>query len=263
MSHFFKIIQDIFVSNVFYVIPSIAQWYYHLKIKKDIIPIPLKNSIGKKATLYQHGKWMPDYEGKAAVLLLHGMYGHPCVLMHLANEVHQISTSPVFSLLVFYNKASLTSHRMLLKKALDYIIERAKDQGFPLKGIIIAGHSMGGMEGAYRAFVDMDPRILAVISIAGVLKVVDYPEKSLEEDLKPMVNDIFAGVQANPQIPLFQIVGGSDWNAPLEATLIRKGDCSYVVKDGMHLNILFKKDFMRKFLEFLQRAIYGVNIPKC
>lgn len=55
-----------------------------------------------------------------------------------------------------------------------------------------------------------------------------------------------------PDFPLYQIVGKKDWNAPIEATVLRSDKkFSHIIHNAMHFNILFHRDLKKKLLEFL------------
>lgn len=247
--------QDILITDILYLLPCMIKWLYHLKIKKDIFLFRLKDGSGKRANLYQHGKWESEKREVQVTLILHGLYSHPLLMLHLAKMAQTTNIGPVFSLYVSYDEVNLKIHRSLLKQAIDSIEKMLCDKGYTFKGIVLVGHSMGAIEAAYTAFVENDKRILSVISIAGRLKVVESIHSPCRESLKDTVNQIYAGVQSLPDLPLYQIVGGNDWNASLESTLIRHDkDYCHIVEDAMHFNILFHKDVHRKFPEFLQKS---------
>lgn len=238
---------DIIVTDSIYIFPCMLKWFYRLKIKRDIIPIPLKNSLGKKGTLYQHSPLTTENRGAQAILILHGRYSHPFVMLHLCDLAKEAQMGPVFSLYVNYGEVEHDPHRLIIKQAVDFI-----ETTFSPKGIILAGHSLGGLEAAYQAFVEKDRRIQSVISIAGRLKVVETVPNPCRESLRPTVNKVYQAIQAQPEIPLFQIVAGIDWNSPLESTLVRKDEGFYsIVEDAMHFNILFHPDMHKKFVEYL------------
>lgn len=248
--------QDILITDILYLLPCMIKWLYHLKIKKDIFLFRLKDSSGKRATLYQHGKWESEKRELPVTLILHGLYSHPLLMLHLAKMAQTTNIGPVFSLYLSYDEVNLGIHRSLLKQAIDSIEKMLCDKGYIFKGIVLVGHSMGAIEAAYTAFVENDKRILSVISIAGRLKVVESIHSPCRESLKDTVNQIYAGVQSLPDLPLYQIVGRNDWNASLESTLIRHDkDYCHIVEDAMHFNILFHKDVHRKFPEFLQKSL--------
>lgn len=255
IKHFFTKIQDIVLTDFRYLLPCALKWFYHRKIKMDIFHFQLKNDSGKKASLYQHGKWKSENGETRVTLILHGLHSHPFLMLHLAEIAQKTNRGSVFSLYVSYDEDNHGFHRALLKQAIDHIEKMIRDEDCSLKGIVLVGHSMGAIEAAYTAFVDHDKRILSIISIAGRLKVVESIHSPCSESLKDTVDKIYEGVLSNPALPLYQIVGRHDWNASLESTLIRQDhDCYHIVEDGMHFNILFHEDIYRKFPEFLQKS---------
>lgn len=254
-NYFLDRLQDIVISDIRYIIPSFLRWFYHTKIRKDITVIPLKDDFGKKAFLYQHGKIGNEKGKDIATLILHGLYGHPAVMLHLAEMAQEVDIGPVFSLLIDYDKDKPETHRHLIRKAINTIQSLTRDQ---LKGIILTGHSMGGVEAAYSAFVEKNKHVLAVISIAGRLKVVEEECVGCSEALKASLHKIEEGIHSLPDFPLFQIVGEKDWSASLKSTLIRHDEnCSYIIMNAKHLNLLFFKEMKVKFPEFLKAIKKG------
>lgn len=245
--------QDIVITDILYIIPSFVRWFYHVKIVKDIFPFPLKNSKGKKAVLYQHGK---TNVAKRAILILHGLHGHPGVMLHFAEMAQEVNLGPVFSLYVSYDMNDLDSHRSLIKLAMDKIENLLNDEKNSLHRVVMVGHSMGAIESAYRAFVNQDPRISSVISLAGKLKNVERDDDGLPKSLHASFTNIYEGIQALPDLPLYQIVGDKDWIVPLESALVRKNEGYYhIIKNGGHLNLLFHPEMYQKFPEFLRLSL--------
>lgn len=254
--HFCAKMQDILVTDVRYLFPCLLKWFYHRRILRDITRIRIKNPLDKKANLYQHGRVKFEGEEGVATLILHGQYSHPFLMRHLASVAEKAQVGSTFSLYVHYDEEDFDSHRTIIKQAIDKIETMLLEGGSSLKGIILVGHSMGAIEAAYLAFVENDRRILSVISIAGRLKVVPSVNSPCSESLRMTLNEICQGVKMKPELPLYQIVGRNDWNAPLESTLIRSEDGSYhIVEDGMHFNILFNQEIHTKLPEFLQKSI--------
>jgi len=255
VKHFFIKMQDILVTNLLYLLPCMFSWFYHLKIKRDIFRFQLVDPSGKKADLYQHGKWKSGNREALVTLILHGLHAHPLLMLHLAEMAQKANMGPVYSLHVSYDEVNLDIHRSLLKKAIDLTEKLLSNTNDSLKGIVFVGHSMGAIEAAYRAFVENDRRIISVISIAGRLKFVESINSPCRESLRDTLNKIIEGIQLQPNLPLYQIVGRHDWNASLESTLIRKNvEYYHIVENAMHLNILFHKDMHKIFPEFLQKS---------
>lgn len=256
IKHFFTKMQDVLITDICYLLPCIITWFYHRKIKRDIFLFQIKDRhYGKKASLYRHGELKLENKESQSILILHGLYSHPCVMLHLAKIAQKVNIGSVFSLYVRYDETDLDSHRSLINQAINSIEKMCLDQGYSFKGIILIGHSMGAIEAAYAAFVENNKRISSVISIAGRLKVVESINSPCRESLKDTLNKIYKGVQSNPNLPLYQIVGRCDWNAPLESTVIRKSEgCYHIVEGSMHFNILFHKDIYSTLSKFLQKS---------
>lgn len=256
MKHFFTKMRDILLTDLCYLLPCFLQWFYHRKIKKDVFRFQLKNpQSDMTADLYQHGEWNLEKQELQSVLILHGQYSHPCVMLHLAKIAQTTNIGSVFSLHVRYDDTY--SHRSLIKQAMDSIEKDCLDKGHNLSGIILVGHSMGAIEAAYFGFVTNSKKVSSVISIAGRLKDVESITSPCKESLKGTLYEINKGIQLNPHLPLYQIVGLHDWNASLESTIIRKSEGYYhIVEDAMHFNILFHKEVSNKLVEFLQESIY-------
>jgi hypothetical protein len=249
--------QDLMLSDIFYVLPSFVKWLYLLYIKKKIVPFSLKSPSGKKAILYLHSDKtrINNSKEKIPILILHGMHGHPAVMLDLVKSIPKDRYGPIFNFYIKYEIEDLDAHRVLIRQALDYIEKFVKKKYGDLKGIVVAGHSMGGIESANMAFVEKDKRLLSVISIAGRLHLLegeDIGSKSLESS----INAIYKEIQSMPDFPLFQIVGDKDWCIPLESIVDRKNmESIFIIKKASHLNLLFKKQAHFKFNEFLRSLI--------
>ncbi len=255
IKHFLKKVQDIMITNFYYVIPALIKWFYHRKIRKDIFLFDLKNRYRRKVYLFQHGECESDKRNNPVTLILHGLYSHPFVMQHLAEVAQNANIGHTFSLYMPYDETNHEDNRTLIKHAIDRIEKILLDNGYSFNGIVLVGHSMGAIEAAYTAFVDKDRRILSVISIAGRLKVVESLHSPCSETLKGTINKISNEIHSNPNLVLYQIVAGKDWNAPLEATIIRKSPGTYhIVEDAMHFNILFHDDIFIKLQEYLQKS---------
>lgn len=245
--------KDVLVTDFCHLLPSACNWIYHLKIKKDIQSYPLKDNTGKTAILYEHGGWTSATE-EEPILILHGLYAHPLIMLHLSKLVKTIHKGPVFDFYISYDQIDPTRHRGLLTQAINSIEQMVKKKNSHLKGIIAIGHSMGAIEAAYKAFVEKDPRISSVISIAGPLKEIQLGAGSSRSRLQESLKTLGTAIQAHPNIPIYQIVGRHDWNASLDSTLVRRTPGSYyIIEDAMHFNILFKKELYKKLREYLQK----------
>jgi len=250
--------QDIIITTIAFVIPAYFKWFYHVKIKKDILAFPLSDNAGNKGSLFLHGAEGFNKKDLTVTLLLHGLYGHPCTMLHLAELAQKVDSGPVFSLYLSYDQNKPETHRSLIDKAIVLIETMVKEK---LKGLIMAGHSMGAIEAAYRAFVEVDPKIISVISIAGRLKVLPSDARDdCTENFDLSVNQIYAGIQSRPDILLFQLAGDKDWIASLDTTIVRKDKkYSHVIKKAMHLNVLFYPEACEKFLEYLNESQEACN----
>jgi pimeloyl-ACP methyl ester carboxylesterase len=256
---FFKFTRDIAVTNVLYSFPYALKWFYLRHIRRQISSSFLgKASDGTDCYLYSH--LAKDFEpqdnlGTSAILFLHGKYASPLSLLHLA-EIAQETSLPVFSLHVSYDGKHPKIHRNLLTLAIEEIERQIQAKGGHLKGLVLVGHSLGATEGAYRAFVDKDERIKAVISIAGRLRVVAAEGQNCPDFLISTVESVYQGIQNTPEIPLYQIIAREDWNAPTEATLVRLDEGSFhIVEKALHFNVIYYQETRNKFREYLKKAI--------
>lgn len=250
LKYFSDKMKDILITDILYLFPSLCRWFIHRRIKRDISRFQLNHPSDKKSSLYQHGKIDLKKKNTQPILILHGLYSHPFIMLHLAEIAQNEGFGPIFSLYVSYNEHNLEDHRSYIGKALDHI-EKMTSTNLQdaSKGIILVGHSMGAIESANRALVVNDKRILAVISIAGRLNAAD-PCSDL---LKDSLNQIDESFLTLPKFPLYQIVGDRDWNASLRSTIINRREGYYhIIKDAMHFNILFHLELKSKFLENLK-----------
>lgn len=258
MKQFFSKLDDLIFSDIFYVFPFFIKWLYHVHIKKDIEAFPLKNHSGKKATLYRHHNIDKAQNDKnKALFILHGMYGHPAVMQGFAEAGLESNIGPVFSFYVAYDEEDLSAHRSLIKMALDTIENIVKEEKGACEGIVLAGHSMGGIEAANTAFVEKDQRVKAVIALASRLQLSDGND--IHGPLEASIRNIYESIESMPDYPLFQILGEKDWCVPVDSLVPRKNNSAYIVKNGKHLNILFKKETLSKFREFLK---FSVKSPR-
>ena len=235
------------------VLPNSLKWCYKTCFANQITSYPLKSTIDKTSStayLYLHGRI--DASNKTpALVLVHGDHGHPFTMLHLAEIAQKNGGGRVFSLYMPYDRGHSPLSQALFSQGIDKIESLIEESGGTLNGLIAAGHSKGAIQSAYSPFVENDARIKTVISIAGRLRVV--PGVPCDEELKPTVDAVYQGIQEHPQIPLYQIVAEEDWNAPLEATAVRRDavHCT-VVPDAMHLNVLYKPETLQKFAAILK-----------
>lgn len=240
------------------MVPNIAKWLYRTKISNQISTYSIEycgEGGCKEALLFLHGRiGFDDGEDRSPILLLHGDHSHPFTMLSLADISQNSGKGPVFSVYLPYDDINPDIHQSLLKLAVSKIEEFLPISHCTRSGIICVGHSKGAIEAANMAFVDKDPRIKAVISIAGRLKDVPSLQMPCHRLLKPIVEKVYQSIIENPYIPLYQIVAGEDWNAPLEATAVRiVDDCCHIVENSMHLNILVHEETYSKFDFFLKK----------
>lgn len=249
LASFIQKIQDVVITDILHVLPNFLKWYLFF-IRRKIT----KCTYQKNILLYLHGK--AETQKATAVLFLHGLYGHPSTLLPLAAIAQKAEIGPVFSLHLYYKPEMPQYHRDCLNQSINEIENIIQKNGNKLEGIIAIGHSMGGTEAAYKAFVEKDTRIRAVISIAGRLRETrgcNAPSPSLADQ-------VFRGVMGSPFLPLFQITGKRDWCAPSEATIIRTDEyCHHIIDHAMHLNILYHKETHTKFYEYLKKSAEDVK----
>src|ERR1700733_13827445 len=96
-------VRDIVVSDILYIMPSFVKWFYHSNIKKDMTVFPIKDEAGAQASLYLHGKNDLEKGKDTAVLILHGLYGHPAVMFNLIKMALEADIGPVYSLYISYD----------------------------------------------------------------------------------------------------------------------------------------------------------------
>lgn len=251
-------IRDVFVSDLIYALPLAIKWVYRTQITGTIQYFPLTNiysGVENKGCLYLHSNAHTlSQKNIKATILLHGRHSHSFVMLHLADAVQKTLPGPIFSIDLHYDFTNPDIHRDSLKQAFETITQLVQQHEGSLNGLIATGHSLGAIELAYQAFVNKDKRILAVISIAGRLKLVSWENCSCREDLKPTIEVLYSEIMKQPNTPLYQIAGALDWNAPIEATIVRPLDNYYhIVKKGMHLNTLYLNEAVEEFQIYLKK----------
>jgi hypothetical protein len=237
------------------ILPNALCWWYRKVISHEISSFSLTDvKINSVALLNLHGKIDKETNGKA-LLLLHGDHGHPYTMLHLADAAKKEFKGAVFSLYLPYSDEFPENHRQLFKQAVDKIEKLLKENERGFQGLLVVGHSRGGIESAYSAFVEKEPRIAAVISIAGRLKIDEESRKTCHPNLQSTVDKIYEAILTNPHIPLYQIAAEKDWNAPVEATAVRLSqDYCHIIKGAMHLNVLFYRETVEALTQFVRHA---------
>jgi hypothetical protein len=233
------------------ILPNACKWVYRVKVEKSIHSYPLKvtvDKVDKVASLYLHGKRTEGEQKEgAAVLMLHGVQSHPLMLLPLADAVKKAApTLPLFSLKISYEEHKKDRNDALISEGVAIM------EGLGYKKIVVIGHSYGAIHGVYRALVKQDARVIALISIAGRLRVIESEDKPCEKELQPLVNQVYQQIQTHPAFPLYQIVPGEDELMPYEASAVRpdKEFCSVVPKAD-HLNILYWQETASHVTAFL------------
>src|SRR5437016_2743266 len=108
--NFLSQMRDIILADIVYAFPYAIKWLYRSSIKKQIKLFPLEKTINRKkykAHLFLHGSLDSHISDETSViLLLHGVYGHPFSLLHLADIAQGSGLGPVFSIYLSYNELS-------------------------------------------------------------------------------------------------------------------------------------------------------------
>lgn len=179
------------------------------------------------------------------MLFVHGDYGHPFTLLHLAKIAESLGKGPVFSLHLpkGYDVKLYDAHAAAVDKVIDKIEQVVKENGGIFSGIYGVGHSKGAILLVDRQFTDQT-KIAKTFSIAGRLRAFGG------ESLKDALERIFRNIQLYPDRPLFQVIPEADRNAPYEAMAVRPDEHCYTVP-GMHLSGLFAKETSQLFGVFL------------
>lgn len=243
---------DALSSVVTNIIPSKILWAFRKNIKK-VATFPIGNAdqkVKQVATLYFHQR-KNECSSDVAVLALHGDKSFPETLLPQIDLAQKHTSAAIFSLSI-PNTTYKKNYQNSLKQALDKIEQFMKERG-GFSGIIAVGHSRGAIEASYAAFVDNDKRINSVISLAGRLRSITYPPfKPCSQEFSSHLDKIDKAIRKHPDIPLYQIFGDRDWNAPREAMAVRPDPrhC-YVVKGASHLNVLYNKKAQEVFVRFL------------
>lgn len=241
------------------VLPSAIKWTFCVKLKRNFTTYQLNvtsEKVTKVAYLYFHDtKHKTLYGLTNAALLLHGDMSFPATMLPLADRIKQKGVA-VFSLHMPFDATHTTSSQKLLQQAINKVNSVIKERGGSLSKLVAVGHSKGAIQSAHEAFVNQNPHLSAVIAIAGRLKVVESKEKPCHSELQPLVNEIYAAIQANPNFPLYQIVPEDDWNAPVEAMAIRPqyNNCR-IIPGAMHLNVLYQDATYVALHDFIDNSL--------
>lgn len=234
-----------------HVLPSAIAWIWRKIITNEIETIELRDDTNHVAYLNIHGK-ISSFENRkiTPVIFNHGDHGHPFSMLHLA-DIAESKGMPTFSLYIpdVENDERFANHNQFLKQAIDKIETIIQKNDGVFDGILGVGHSKGAILLSMRLFVDLDPRLKAICSIAGRLNIIeenDIPSEALTNIIKKIYNCIVS----NPEKPLFQIVPKDDWNAPQTAMKVRPNKYCFTVP-GMHLSGLFQDETKKYFKNYI------------
>lgn len=238
-------------TTVRHVIPAAVTWVWLEYVRGEIKAITLRATINKTqevAYLYIHG----SMKGKkqTPVLLTHGDYGHPFTTLHLA-RLAQKEGRAVFSLYIpnAHRPSNVLIHSELLSQAIDNVEGLLRERTF--EGLVVAGHSKGGIIAAHQQFTMKNHKIKATCSIAGRLNVIENIECP-NDVLRRNIRKTYKAIQKQWNLPLMQIVPKHDENAPRSAMTVRLNqDCHLV--PGMHLSGLYQQETSKYFLSFLKK----------
>lgn len=232
-----------------HVLPSTVAWIWRKYAYSEITTMRIRaEKTGHVAYLNLHGTLSSGQHGHA-VLLIHGDYGHPFSMLHLA-DIAQTKRLPTFSLYLpkVQDTQQFEVHNELMKQAMDNMETMIRHKGGTCTGILGAGHSSGAILLAKRRFVDLDNRI-TLFAIAGPLNVPNDNDCS-DKYLAPIIKGIYQGIVDHPNAPLVQIIPREDWNASQESMAVRPhSHCHYV--PGMHLSGLYSRETQGYFTDFL------------
>lgn len=237
-------------ATVRHILPASLVWLWRTYVLTDIRELKLDASLSKAektshvAHLYMHGGQQGKNE-HPPILFLHGDYGHPYSLLHLAN-IAEKKGHRVFSLHI------PKSNDNKLFDASDSLLERAIGKICAFTGskqILGVGHSKGAILLAHRQFVHLDLRIKATCSLAGRLRIPNASSCS-DPILSDRIKKIYEKIQENGQFPLMQIVPDKDWNASWDSMAVRQNNMCYTVP-GMHLSGMYSNEAKQHFAEFI------------
>lgn len=240
-------------ANFRYVTPNAASWYLNDCFNPKITSFPISVTVDKievAAKLYLYGPLdLKQNEKYAPVLLVHGDYGHPFTLNHLAKIALKRQDTPVFTLYIpeIHHDEHFSEQGILIDSVIDRIKHMIEDQGGIFEGILAAGHSKGGMLLIDRQFSSENPFILRTFAVGAPL---DTDENHFEEPLRTILRNLVHKIQKCIDRKFFQVIGENDWVAPRKAMAVRPDEHCYLVP-GMHLSGLYSietEDLFERFL---------------
>lgn len=223
-----------------HAIPNAARWVWRSHIAKVIKVERIETGF-----FNTHGK---VDKAASSVLFCHGDYGHPFTMLHLADVAEKKKVN-VFSLYLprAHKNALFHRHADILGKTIEKINTIAPH------AILGVGHSKGAILLAHRHFVDIDPHLDHVLSIAGRLRIPTTvppdPRDLVDTDLKEILAPISQGIEDHLERKLTQIVPKDDWNASQGAMRVREATAHAV--PGMHYSGLYAKETKNVFESFI------------
>ncbi len=242
-----------------HAIPAKLTWLWRLHVERNIqsmVVLGTVDKVTKAAYLYQQSPLkVTTGEKIRPVLTCHGDYGDPSNLLPQAN-LAQKAGLPTFSLYmpIIHVEAEHDHNVALLEAAIEKIKSLIQSKGGIFDGVLMIGHSSGGILAAKLQFVDSSdpstvPSIRATCAIGSRLNSI-IDDDCKEVIIRKIVREVHSKIQQKPDLPLVQIVGQEDWNAPQEVMMVRRGpDCHSV--PGMHLSCLYQPETMEYVAKFL------------
>jgi len=243
---------DIFPSNFTCVIPNAVSWTYRTLWTGSIRSCETFETVNKVADLFIHGDIVCKADGRVpAILMLHGEHSHALTMLHLG-DVAESKGRAVFSVNLPYDDVNPESHLSLLRQSINRIEQMITKKGGRLSDLILAGHSRGAIESAYTAYVENNPKVRAVISLAGRFKVIEPSHRFCRESLRPTVNAVWEKVRPSQilRVPFYQIAAAQDWCIDPEASIVRP-DCPHQYVNASHLGVINHPDTIQRFKEWV------------
>lgn len=242
---------DLLPANITCILPNALSWGYRTLWAKSVQSYTLSVSTGtttKTAHLFAHS--LEDLERPnvpiSAILLLHGDHSHPLTMLHLA-DIAKAQGKTVFSVHLPYEDGNPASHRSLLKKSINKIDQIISKNGGKLSHLLLSGHSRGAMEAANEAFVENNPKVNGVISIAGRFKVIKPSSRPCRASLEPSIHALWEKLRMrNLRVPFYQIAAKNDWCMDPEASIVRR-DHSHLYVDASHLGVINHPETLKQF----------------
>jgi len=235
-----------------HVIPAALKWWFREVFTDEFFIYSFSSPrVHVRAKLYQHGPLdIKENESCHPILFVHGDYGHPFTLLHLADMAKKVSKNPVFSLYIpsMHNDQQFRNQAVLIDEVIEKIESLVKEQKGIFSGVFAVGHSKGAMLVVERLF-DLDsPKIAKAFSIAGPLQEVD---ECFQEPLKTIFKDLSHKINFHKERKVVQIIPDNDWLVPYHAMAIRPDDDCYSVP-GMHLSGLYSIKTSELFKRFFR-----------